>query len=81
MFYKRTDGSVMTRDCPESGLRLRRRIRTAVLMLATAVAMLFGAASLGKKENNPFRKIGFVKTVFQWFEDPPYRNYGVAGGI
>lgn len=81
MFYRRSDGSVMTRDCPDSGLRLRRRIRAAALMLATAVAMLLGAASIGKKEDNPFRKIGFVKSLFQWFEDPPYRNSGVAGGI
>jgi hypothetical protein len=71
MFYKRADGTVMTRDCPEYGRRLRRRIKTAALMLASLLAMLFGAASIGKKDENPFRKIGFVDSVFAWFEGPP----------
>jgi hypothetical protein len=77
-YFRRADGGVMMRDCPEAGKQIRRR--SAALGLGLGFAMLLGLINWlaaisnsssesrgwrGFREQEPFR------TIMEWFAPTP----------
>jgi hypothetical protein len=52
-FYQRTDGTIMTRDCPVGLQAVRARVAKAFSAAFAAVALFFGISYAGKSRNAP----------------------------
>jgi hypothetical protein len=89
-FYRRTDGTVLTQDCPVGLRALGRRLATRIGFFAfLAFLLAFGAALCGEnydEERVPsWQKKEPFATVFQWLgirkpPKPPARDT-VMGSI
>src|SRR5262245_23715322 len=78
-FYRRKDGTVMTRDCPEGQLtRLRRLagvvIAAAMVLFLAATAWVVGRSEIGKGFRDGFdgnRAVGPIRALLDWINPPP----------
>ena len=68
--YRRSDGTVLTSDCPARRQSIRRRLVMAAGSLLTLFGMLLGAASIGRRTDNPFRRLPMVQTVLDMIDRP-----------
>jgi hypothetical protein len=66
-FYRRTDGTILTRDCPVGWAKVKQRaalIATAALSaIITMFSGLFSVSFLSRKNENPFRLPVFVEKL------------------
>ena len=84
-YYQRTDGAVMTRDCPEGAMRKLRR--QAAVALSVFLGILFALFAWGSalsndpderharhrlRDHEPFR------TIFDWIDPAPRVIMGVV---
>lgn len=83
-FYRRTDGTLLTRDCPVGLARLRRRAAAvAGAVLAAGLAILSGAfAFAGERRlgSADLHRIEPIATLLRFFEGPAPAN-AVMGDI
>ncbi len=56
-FYRRADGSVMTKDCPVGWQRVKNRTRTVVTAFASLFATFFGAIGIVSVFSRPSRTL------------------------
>lgn len=78
-FYRRADGTVLTRDCPVGLRAVRRRIaRMAAAIVAVCGAMMAGTlfawsgSMNGRRTTNASSAVSSPKTTFlQWLAPPP----------
>ena len=71
-FYRRQDGTVLTRDCPVGMLAIRKKLRRAGVIFAAALAVLSGicfALAQGNGEGLP-RSLSDLLVMLR-FKDPP----------
>jgi hypothetical protein len=93
-FYKRADGGVMTRDCPEGQRKwLQRMVLVLGMMFASAWMLLWGAffsdSSYANRTRPGLRGIEPFHTILNWIEPtprvtmgaicPPLRSNGAVG--
>jgi hypothetical protein len=67
-FFQRKDGTVLTRDCPRRARLFRRLIGMAVCGSLALLGMVLGAACLGDRHHNPFRKLPIVRATLDCFD-------------
>jgi hypothetical protein len=57
-FYRRVDGTVLTRDCPVGRLAVRRRARLVLTRIAALATLLVGGGALAaRKEGNEGHRV------------------------
>jgi hypothetical protein len=52
-FYRKADGTVLTRDCPVGRLAVRRRARLALTRIAALVTLLAGGGAIAARKDGP----------------------------
>jgi hypothetical protein len=83
--YRRSDGTVMTRDCPVGRLRtVRRRVAAAVgavgVLLVTLVGWVVGTPGRAREVADRARAVEPFRTVMDWI-DPPPRPEALMGEV
>ena len=75
-FYRRNDGTVITRDCPLGVSLVRRKLARAIAAIAALVVFLAGGMMFAKwpgrqaAANSPATKSGPIGKLVEWL-DPP----------
>jgi hypothetical protein len=84
-FYRRPDGTVLTRDCPVGLAAARARAAGAARRIAAAIALVLGAAvtlGLGRGAATRLRQVEPFATVCRWLNPPsPVLLPPAPGGI
>jgi hypothetical protein len=74
-FYRRTDGTVMTRDCPIGIAAFRKRLGRVAAGCAAVVAGILGASalvgSLRPKSTSRIRDLRPFTAIANWIHPPP----------
>jgi hypothetical protein len=80
-FFRRTDGTVLTRDCPVGLRAVRQRFTRAVAALAGIVVALIGGTLFGSRANR-LKPEGFrspAQTFAHWVDPQPVFETGWMG--
>ncbi len=75
-FYRRSDGTILTSDCPIRFRTLRRRAAMAIVAGLTLMAMVVGALSAKELDTSRIKQWNPISTFLNWLNPP-----AVAGGI
>jgi hypothetical protein len=80
-FYRRADGTVLTRACPQALTKLRRTFDRFAARLAALALLLLGILVTAptpqrQRDTTPLREIEPIKTVIDWFSPAPRRVMG-----
>lgn len=71
-FYRRPDGTLLTRDCPVGLRAARARIAAGIARIAAAAAFLIGGAiSLGTGRPVRLREVQPFSTICEWISPTP----------
>jgi hypothetical protein len=72
-FYRRADGTILTRDCPVGLRALRAKVRRAAARVAAAIGLLVagGAAARQGDERVPLRTRQPFAALSSWLAPPP----------
>lgn len=86
--YRRADGTVLTRDCPNGSLSWRKRLLLAAGVLAGGVLFVFTWAYLalgGSRDTadagKRLRDIEPFHTIIEWFDPTPPPAFQVMGAF
>jgi hypothetical protein len=81
-FWRRPDGTILTRDCPVGLAAARARTVAAMRRLAAAVALIVGGSlmlGLGKGPAWRLSQMQPFATVCKWLNPPPARRWTPVG--
>jgi hypothetical protein len=86
-FFRRTDGTILTRDCPVGVSAVRRRLARMVAGAAAMVAFLSVGSAWAKISGRPVESksesSGPLTKLAHWLEPPPplQEFWGIAGNM
>ncbi|MEX2217731.1 MAG: hypothetical protein WD749_03145 [Phycisphaerales bacterium] len=85
-FYRRADGTLLTRDCPVGLRRARAAAAAATRRIAAAIALVIGAGlmfGLGRQTTQRLRFVQPFATICEWLQpgSMPSQQQWIAGAI
>ncbi len=75
-FYRRKDGTVLTRDCPVGLRALRRRLLALGAVAATFLTFIISCVVTADRPGSRLRQVEPFATVFGWFDPKPTMMMG-----